>query len=122
MVREVPPDAAPLELRVAPHGTALVVAWEDGRSSPITAAALRQGCRCAACTAARAAGNPVATDADIAVAAVEAIGGYAVNIAFSDGHARGIYPWSLLRALAAAPTAGGINPGPAPAADPAARS
>jgi DUF971 family protein len=122
MMRELPPDALPLELRVAPRGTALVVAWEDGRSSSIAAATLRLGCRCAACTAARGAGDPVATDADIAVAAVEAIGGYAVTIAFSDGHARGIYPWSLLRALATAPAAGGINPGPAPAADPAARS
>lgn len=112
-----PPDAAPLELRVAPPDRTLVVVWHSGTSSSIAALALRQGCRCAACTAARAAGNPVATDVNIAITAVEPIGGYAVNIAFSDGHARGIYPWALLRALAPP-----VNPGPAPTAGPAARS
>ena len=34
-----------------------------------------------------------------AVTAVAPIGDYAINIAFSDGHARGIYPWSYLLEL-----------------------
>jgi prepilin-type processing-associated H-X9-DG protein len=38
---------------------------------------------------------------DIAVTRVEPMGGYAVHIAFTDGHARGIFPWAYLRALAA---------------------
>ncbi len=37
----------------------------------------------------------------IAVTNVEPMGGYAVHLAFSDGHNRGIFPWSYLRALAA---------------------
>lgn len=119
---EIPPDATPLELHLAPQGRALVVVWDRGVPSSIAAAALRQGCRCAACTATRAAGNAIAAEENIAIAAVEAIGGYAVNIAFSDGHARGVYPWSLLRMLAAAPAAAGLNPAPAPTKDPAARS
>ena len=89
---------APNELRVAPRGAALVLAWDDGRSATIAATALRQACRCAACTAGRETGAPLTAD-DAAITAVEPIGGYAVNIAFSDGHARGIYPWGLLREL-----------------------
>ena len=33
------------------------------------------------------------------VAAVEPIGNYALRLSFSDGHDRGIYPWSYLREL-----------------------
>ncbi len=29
-----------------------------------------------------------------------AVGNYAINIAFSDGHDRGIYPWALLQEFA----------------------
>lgn len=32
------------------------------------------------------------------------IGRYAVNLGFSDGHDRGVYPWSLLAEIAARPT------------------
>ena len=34
------------------------------------------------------------------VSAVEPIGNYALRLSFSDGHDRGIYPWSYLRELA----------------------
>jgi prepilin-type processing-associated H-X9-DG protein len=34
------------------------------------------------------------------IRSVSAIGAYGVNIAFSDGHARGIYPWTYLAELA----------------------
>jgi prepilin-type processing-associated H-X9-DG protein len=40
------------------------------------------------------------------------IGGYALNIAFTDGHARGVYPWVYLHALATQSAA--ITPPPAP--------
>jgi prepilin-type processing-associated H-X9-DG protein len=93
------PDPDPVELRVAPHGAALAIVWADGASALIAAARLRQACRCASCAAARTRGEPIAAEASIAIAAVEPIGGYAVNIAFSDGHARGIYPWAFLREL-----------------------
>ena len=31
---------------------------------------------------------------------IELVGSYAINIAFSDGHDRGIYPWAYLREIA----------------------
>ena len=33
---------------------------------------------------------------DLTITAVEPIGNYAVRLAFSDGHDRGIYPWAYL--------------------------
>jgi len=66
----------------------------------LSAGNLRIACRCAACTAARATGREIVAAPDLTIAAVEPIGAYAINIAFSDGHARGIYPWQLLRDLA----------------------
>ena len=31
------------------------------------------------------------------------VGGYAINVSFTDGHTRGIYPWSYLHTLARGP-------------------
>lgn len=93
-------DLVPSELRLTPRKTALVVVWEDGGRTAITAADLRRHCRCAGCTATRERGKPLAGDAGVTIETVAPVGGYAVNIAFSDGHARGIYPWALLRELA----------------------
>jgi DUF971 family protein len=45
-------------------------------------------------------GRP-AVDDDVTIVAVELVGLYAVNLVFSDGEARGIYPWTYLRELAA---------------------
>jgi prepilin-type processing-associated H-X9-DG protein len=90
---------APVELRAAPGGTALVVAWPDGTSATLAAGDLRRACRCAECTAAADAAVGPSDRQSPAIVAVAPIGGYAVNIGFSDGHARGIYPWALLREL-----------------------
>jgi DUF971 family protein len=38
--------------------------------------------------------------AGVNLAAAEPVGQYALNLRFSDGHERGIYPWALLRELA----------------------
>jgi prepilin-type processing-associated H-X9-DG protein len=118
----IPPASVPIELGLAARKTGLVVVWEGGERSPITAVALRQGCRCSSCTAARAHGRAVAAAADVVIAAVSPVGGYGVNIAFSDGHSQGIFPWALLRELAAAEAQAEINPGPAQTGGPAARS
>ena len=92
-------SAVPLELRAAAGGVSLIVAWNDGSSSLLTAETLRLMCRCAECTASRALGKPVRAVAELAISRIDAIGSYAINIVFSDGHARGIYPWELLKAL-----------------------
>ncbi len=75
-------------------GSALTITWDDGRVDRIGAARLRAACPCAACQ-----GNgPVAPG--VAVAAVRAVGAYALGITFApDDHATGIFPFDLLREM-----------------------
>jgi DUF971 family protein len=90
----------PRELRVENMGRTLEVAWPGNRRDRLTAARLRAACRCAACTRARADGTPPIADPAVTIRGVDPIGGYGVNLTFSDGHARGIFPWGFLRELA----------------------
>ena len=91
---------APDEVRVTSGGGALTLAWADGAAMVIEARELRWSCRCAGCTAERETGGSPPVTETIAITGVETIGGYALNIAFSDGHARGVYPWAYLREFA----------------------
>ena len=95
--------AAPSSLALAPH--ALTLHWSDGESS-VSAATLRARCRCAPCQSARLRGEPVGADATLTLADALPIGHYAVQLRFSDGHDRGIYPWAYLRELSGEVAAG----------------
>ena len=79
---------------------ALSVTGPDGRRSDLTAEQLRLGCKCAHCTRARIDGRFAEGFPGIAITGVADLG-YGLNIAFSDGHDRGIYPKSYLAGLAA---------------------
>jgi DUF971 family protein len=79
--------------------TALTLHWPDGKSR-ISATLLRQSCRCAECTARARRGEPVQARPDITLADAHLLGRYALQLVFSDGHDRGIYPWPYLRELA----------------------
>jgi DUF971 family protein len=79
---------------------ALELGYANGATVEVGHATLRAGCRCSGCTAARRAGAPPAADAAVALERVTPVGVYGVQLAFSDGHDRGIYPWQLLRELA----------------------
>jgi DUF971 family protein len=65
----------------------------------LSAQRLRDACRCAGCTRARVDGRAAPADATIAVSAIDPVGGYGVNLGFSDGHGRGIFPWLYLREI-----------------------
>lgn len=95
------PDAIPDTATLSRGGTALRLNWRDGLSATLPAERLRLRCRCAWCTRDRVVDCFPEAFADIAVTHVEHMGGYAVHIRFTDGHARGIFPWAYLRALAA---------------------
>ena len=83
------------------HATQGVLAlrWPDGREVRVTHARLRAACPCSACRARRRAGADVEADDAVRLAAIEPVGAYALNLAFSDGHRRGIYPYEMLAAL-----------------------
>jgi len=73
---------------------------DTGAAFSLPAERLRAACRCAHCRRAQIDGVFVAEFPSITIADVAPIGHYAVNLEFSDGHARGIYPWSYLAELA----------------------
>ena len=94
------PDATPLEVALARDRATIRLTWQDGVQAALSASRLRSLCRCAWCTRDRALGCFPAGFEGITVTHLEPMGGYAVHLAFSDAHARGIFPWAYLRDLA----------------------
>jgi prepilin-type processing-associated H-X9-DG protein len=78
------------------------IAWCNGKAAEISAERLRAACRCAWCTRARIDGTFAALLQTVTIDRLAPVGDYAINIAFSDGHARGIYPWAYLQSIAEA--------------------
>lgn len=99
------PAAVPDEVRLTAARDALVLTWAAGTPIPFGAEALRAGCRCAWCTRQRADNRFPTAFPGIAITHLAPVADYALNLHFSDGHERGIYPFSTFRALAAAPSA-----------------
>jgi DUF971 family protein len=91
----------PSELRLISGGERLEIAWDDGALSEIPARRLRMGSRSAGTVRAQTLGARPEVSESVTITGVEAVGAYAVRLAFSDGHDRGIYPWRYLRELAA---------------------
>lgn len=92
-------DAAPESITVSKGGAKLVISDREGVSYSIDAPTLRLACRCAHCTRARIDGKFPERFDGVAIAEVTSMGHYGLNISFSDGHARGIFPWSYLSRL-----------------------
>lgn len=99
------PDAVPTDAVVSRGGRDLRLTWANGEAAVLPAEMLRLRCRCAWCTRDRIEGRFPATFQAVSVTKIEPLGGYAVNLGFSDGHARGIFPWVYLRDLARENTA-----------------
>jgi DUF971 family protein len=77
----------------------LAVAWDDGSTAILPHALLRCACPCAECRASRRAGTAIVAPAEVRLATITAAGHNALQLTFTDGHARGIYPFPLLREL-----------------------
>ena len=80
-------------------GRTLRVTLETGAVITLSAEELRAACRCAHCRRAQIDGVFAPEFPSVTIASVAPIGHYAINLGFSDGHARGIYPWSYLAEL-----------------------
>ncbi len=90
----------PTEIVLTATRDALVVSWEDGTTSRLSACRLRAESRAAGALRAALDGTAPPIPRDLAIVEVKPVGSYAINIVFADGYDRAIYPWSLLRALA----------------------
>lgn len=89
--------------------SAIRIQWSDDSLSHWTARQLREACPCATCRekqrgesepkAETSAMLPVLSAAEaqpLRIEAMKPVGSYAYNIAFSDGHSSGIYPFGSL--------------------------
>ncbi|MCQ9375264.1 DUF971 domain-containing protein [Methyloversatilis sp. XJ19-13] len=99
-----------LPRRITVHSASrlLHIEWDDDTESALSHALLRQRCRCAFCTKAARAGAAPEDCTEVALTEVHEMAGTGVNLVFSDGHRRGIYPWAYLRELGAPCEAGEV--------------
>jgi DUF971 family protein len=78
----------------------LELTWLDGSVSRLPHRLLRAHCRCASCEQQRRlTGAPAETNASIRLDAIHPIADKGLNLVFSDGHGRGIFPWAYLHEL-----------------------
>jgi DUF971 family protein len=92
--------AWPETIRLDNASGALVLEWPDGSVAALSVRTLREQCKCAACRASRDKGRPPVACDEIAIVNIVPYGANAVQLMFSDGHSRGIFPFAYLRALA----------------------
>ncbi|MEK8050984.1 DUF971 domain-containing protein [Ideonella sp. DXS22W] len=82
------------------RGGVLEITWPDGRVQRLRHGLLRARCRCAACERQRRQGlGDAPADASVRLTHLAPVGAQGLNLQFSDGHDRGIYPWAYLRQL-----------------------
>lgn len=94
------PATWPMDITLHQATGRLDVLWNDGRLARLGGNRLRAACRCAACENSRRAGQAPQQEAATAlVTELRPVGEIGLQLVFSDGHERGIYPWSLLREL-----------------------
>jgi DUF971 family protein len=96
-------------------GAGVDITWADGHSSHYDFDYLRDECPCATCNderekkAAFASGGPASAAAlpmfkpKPKAKAATAVGNYAIQITFTDGHATGIYSYDQLRTICPCP-------------------
>ncbi|WP_213308412.1 DUF971 domain-containing protein [Paraburkholderia sacchari] len=93
----------PIEIRY--ETGALVLVWPGGLHQRLPLASLRRACPCASCRRERMDEKMSDVPGEIAhdnltLTAIAPMG-YGVQLAFSDGHDRGIFPWAWLERFAA---------------------
>ena len=98
----------PSKIKLAGENNCLTISWSDGHASAFPYRYLRDHCPCAICNDARAKkveGKAKEDGSDllpiykprVKAKSATAVGNYAIQIEFSDGHATGIYSFECLR-------------------------
>lgn len=109
------PDRQPCPEAIVDHRASglLELTWPDGSSSRLPHGLLRAHCRCAGCEQQRRqTGASAEINAAIRLDAIHPIADKGLNLVFSDGHGRGIYPWAYLHELDALASAAAPEPHP----------
>jgi DUF971 family protein len=83
------------------HGRGLRLQSGCGTGVEIDARLLRARCRCSGCLRASwVDSRPEDLEPDVRILELRQLGSTGLQVVFSDGHERGIYPWSYLWAIA----------------------
>lgn len=98
---------------LSPGADALILRWSDSSEDRIPAPRLRAAARDAASVRRRIEQGALTVAPDLTIDWADPMGAMGLNIRFSDGHDRAIYPWDYLREIAAS------GPETAPEAAPA---
>jgi len=93
-------DALPTALRLDSAARTLGIEWPGGLAHSLSYRLLRERCMCAQCRSARQKGAAIEADESVSVIDAVPYGPNAVQLVFSDGHSRGIFPFAYLRELA----------------------
>lgn len=89
----------PERIEIVDNARMLAVDWADAQLR-LDVATLRQASRAASELRRQIDGVALVLPDDLHLTGLQPIGNYAVRLFFSDGHDRGIYPWTYLRELA----------------------
>ena len=91
----------------------MTITWSDGHTSVYPFSLLRAACPCASCRGGHEYMSPepdeevfstqLPDSPQTRISQVEAVGSYAITIAWEDGHHFGIYNWHYLRKLCPCP-------------------
>lgn len=79
-------------------GSGIRITWQDGEVMEYSGEQLRDLCPCALCK--ETPGHPAPqprSPGPVSVKSAQAMGWYAIQLIFSDGHDSGIFPYELLR-------------------------
>jgi len=90
----------PTHIELEDSGKQIVLHWQDGRVSRMSAFELRAACPCASCVDEMTGRRTLAredVDPEVAATAYGRVGRYAVQFQWSDGHSTGIYSYERLR-------------------------
>lgn len=87
----------PYKVEVVSKQELMKIWWQAGSSIEIDFDELRKHCACSFCRAKGRLGKPV--EAKTQVTNVVLMGSTGIQLVFSDGHDRGIYPWGYLQAI-----------------------
>ena len=101
-------DLRPTKITLDKRGGELEIVWSDGLVSRFPLSQLREACPCVECRGGHANMGPAGAPDDLLklvprrsyqMIGISAVGNYALQPSWDDGHITGIYTWEYLRQL-----------------------
>jgi DUF971 family protein len=89
----------PIEVNHVKEKGVVRITWDDGHVGDYTREYLRGYCPCAMCQGHGGGIKNFISDADSRLQEISAVGNYAVQFIWNDGHSSGIYTFDYLRSL-----------------------